>query len=119
MVALESLIEPSLRSVEVRDMIESLIGRVRESGLSETEIESVMGSLRGLNQESIGQAGRKLAGTLDPRTYMGLSAVAFFTKCYVLRSKLVHGQHPIPSRQEIDEHAAQLEVFVADLLCMA
>jgi hypothetical protein len=84
--------------------------------LSMAERMSIIGSLKWLKKESIGQAGRRLAkGRLSGRKYMDKPADRFFTYCYHLRSKLVHGEvHP--PRVEIGRAAANLEVFVSDLL---
>lgn len=45
-----------------------------------------------------------------------MSAPKFFTHCYKLRSDLVHGKFPPPSRDTIDRAAENLESFVSDLL---
>jgi hypothetical protein len=49
-------------------------------------------------------------------TYSGMAPVKFFDHCYQLRSRLVHGQQPFPTSDEVSEVVAQLEVFVSDLL---
>ena len=67
-------------------------------------------------RESVGQAGRWLAHTLGKREYMGKTAPAFFSACYELRSRLVHGHMPRPSRDDVDVTAANLELFVGHLL---
>ncbi len=63
-----------------------------------------------------GQAGRRLARTLEPRRYMDLSPSKFFTRCYEMRSALVHGHVPRPTMIEVDLLAANLTVFVGHLL---
>lgn len=50
-------------------------------------------------------------------TYAGDEPAVFFTRCYALRSRLLHGHLPLPTRAEIDALASSLEVFVANLLC--
>jgi hypothetical protein len=47
---------------------------------------------------------------------MELEAQRFFTKCYDLRSSLVHGSHPRPDRVLIESYLPHLERLVADLL---
>jgi len=42
----------------------------------------------------------------------------FFTGCYEMRSRLVHGAYPRPSRGEVDRRAAALELFVRDILSL-
>ena len=117
MMAVESLVEPRPRAAAVREHVESLIKSTRESGLPPNEVNSLERSLSWLRDESIGQAGRRLAQQLDAKKYKEESAQRFFTHCYEIRSRLLHGIHPVPTRREVDEHAAPLEVFVADLLC--
>lgn len=84
--------------------------------LKDDEIRSIDGTLQYLRNASIGQAGRKLASRLGARTYAGKNPESFFSECYDLRSALVHGGHPRPSRSEVDHLAAPLESFVGDLL---
>jgi hypothetical protein len=117
MMALEALLEPRLRSEEARAHVGRLIEFTKASGLPSSEIDSMIGAIKWLNSESIGQTGRRVARTLEPRTYAGESPATFFTRCYELRSRLMHGHHPLPTRQDVDQRAAGLEIFVADLLC--
>lgn len=116
MMALESLIKPAPRSADSRNHVQQIIKATEQSGLAKSEIESIRGALNWLLDESIGQAGRRLARTLEPRKYNNETPATFFTHCYELRSRLMHGVHPLPTRGEIDAWAAPLEVFVADLL---
>jgi hypothetical protein len=116
MMALESLIEPAPRPEESRRHVQSLIEATKQSGLDKSEVDSIKGALSWLLNESIGQAGRRLARTLEPRKYKDEAPATFFTHCYETRSRLIHGLHPLPTRREIDALAAPLEVFVADLL---
>jgi hypothetical protein len=78
--------------------------------------EAIIGSLRALQQESVGQAGRRLARSLGEREYMGESPPTFFARRYELRSSLVHGHYPRPDFGEVGTRAANLEGFVGDLL---
>ena len=48
--------------------------------------------------------------------YGGKSAKAFFTDCYKVRSALVHGHFPPPSREQVDGLSADLEHFVGHLI---
>jgi hypothetical protein len=77
---------------------------------------SLLGSLRWLRFQSIGQAGRALAATLGNRTYLDMTPSKFFAHCYDLRSRLVHRATSLPERREVDAAVPQLEQFVADLL---
>ena len=116
MMATETLIEPQQRSEAVARHVRELISATETSSLQRQEIESIVGSLKWLYSESIGQAGRRLAESLGGRRYADEEPRQFFTRCYDLRSRLIHGQHPRPGRGEVDQRAAALEVFVSDLL---
>jgi len=116
MMAAETLIEPQPRSEAVAAHVRELVSATQTSSLRREEVESVVGSLRWLYNESVGQAGRRLAQSLGDRRYADEEPQRFFTRCYDLRSKLVHGQYPRPERGDVDQRAATLEVFVSDLL---
>jgi hypothetical protein len=45
-----------------------------------------------------------------------MTPAAFFTRCYEMRSALTHGHLPRPDRGDVDVLAANLEIFVGDLL---
>jgi hypothetical protein len=116
MMAVETLIEPQPRSDEVREHVDALIADTQASDLPDGEIQSIVSSLQWLRDESIGQAGRRLASRLGDRRYVDEQPGRFFTKCYTLRSQLIHGHSPRPTRAEVDSRAAALELFVHDLL---
>jgi hypothetical protein len=116
MMAVESLLEPRPRPAPAQALVRGLIAQVRSSELERSEIDSIVGSLRWLEQDSISRTGRELAKGLSPRTYGGQDPVAFFSDCYRLRSALAHGADPRPSRTEVDLRAARLEPFVAHLI---
>ena len=117
-MAIEALLAPSSRSQNAVAHVESMIAATEESELLSTdEKRSLVGSLKWLKCESINQTGRRLASDLlGERKYMEKKAPAFFSYCYGIRSRLVHGEHPLPTQQEIGSVVAQLEVFVSDLL---
>jgi hypothetical protein len=89
---------------------------LEQADLEGPEAASLRGSLSRLRDESISQAGRRLARELGERQYLGSDPESFFSECYNLRSKLAHGHAPRPERQEVDAHAAELERYVGDLL---
>jgi hypothetical protein len=116
-MAVEALIEPEPRCGESLAHVESLIQQTKNAALSAQERNSMLGTLRWLRVESINQAGRRIAGErLGSRTYIGMTAADFFTRCYQMRSNLVHGNIPVPTFNEIGAIAATLEVFVSELL---
>jgi hypothetical protein len=118
MAALEALIDPQPRPRASIEHVERLIALTRESDLPEREVDSLMGSLKWLKDESIGQAGKRLAGRLGERRYMdgNETPAQFFARCYALRSHLVHGHVPRPAEGDVGSRAASLEVFVGHLL---
>lgn len=117
-MAIEALLEPAERSSAARAHVKQLISATKETDtLSQNEKDSFIGALKWLFNESINQAGRRLArNLLGERSYADRSAESFFSYCYTLRSKLVHGVNPLPSQQDIGSTVAQLEVFVSDIL---
>jgi hypothetical protein len=118
MMAVETLIDPHPRPLPVRAYVEMLITQTEAADLPKEEIESILGTLNGLRDESVGQAGRRLASQLGDRTYMDEAPGKFFAKCYMTRSRLVHGNAPLPPRAAVAKQAASLERFVADLLSL-
>jgi Apea-like HEPN len=117
MMAIESMLEPKERPNDARLYVEQIIEQTKGSKLAELDKTSIIGSLRWLSNESISQTGKRLAESrLGKKLYNELSAPRFFTDCYSLRSKLVHGSMPYPTFEELSGATGALEVFVADLL---
>jgi hypothetical protein len=117
MVAFETLLVQDMRSKEVQKHIKELIHLTdASSAISRDEKNSLIGSLQSLNKESIGQAGRKLVECLGDHTYSGQKPDAFFTSCYEIRSRLVHGSVPRPTRDDIANICISLESLVGDLI---
>jgi hypothetical protein len=116
-MAVETLLDLQPRSDSARAHVTAMI-EVTEANtdLTQSERDSLRGTLTWLQKESIGQAGRRLARTLEPRTYWDKAPAAFFTSCYEMRSALTHGHVPRPDRGDVDILAANLEIFVGDLL---
>lgn len=116
MMAVETLLELKPRSAAAQAHVQALIDATAAADLAESERKSLTGSLSWLLDESIGQAGRRLAKQLETRQYGGRTPSALFTQCYAMRSALVHGRVPRPTRDEVDALAAPLEMFVGHLL---
>ena len=118
MMALETLIEQEPRSAAAVAHLERLKSATRAAELEPGEADSLCGSLDSLaRRESVLSAGRRLAGALGTTEYLpGEPPPVFFTRCYELRSSLVHGHYPRPDRGQVGERAAPLEGFVGDLL---
>ena len=116
-MAVETLLHTSPRCKEAQLHIDELIRLTNDSLiLSEEEKESLKSSLRDIRNKSIGQARRKLADQLAGRNYMDMESKEFIKHCFKLRNKLVHGGIPRPTRHDVDLAAANLELFVGDLL---
>jgi hypothetical protein len=116
MAALETMMTPHPRPEESVTHVDKLIELTRKSGLSDNEVNSITGSLRWLRQESIGQAGKRIAEMLDPNIYMDEAPAIFFRNCYNLRSHLLHGNYPLPTAQEIATRIPHLVKFTSDLI---
>jgi hypothetical protein len=117
MMAMETLISLEPRSDEARRHVDDLVAATRASGLHDSEIQSMIGALAWLKSESISHAGRRVATSLGDRLYAGERPATFFTNCYAMRSNLVHGKYPRPSRDDVDARAATLELFIGHLIC--
>lgn len=116
-MAIEALLVREPRSDVARAHVTAMLEATKANpDLTHSERNSLRGSLKDLLDESIGQAGKRLARTLEPRTYAGQAPDAFFSRCYTMRSELTHGNVPRPNRRDVDALAANLELFVADLL---
>ncbi|MEU5046525.1 hypothetical protein [Streptomyces griseorubiginosus] len=116
-MAIESLLVRQPRSDAARAHVTAMMEATKANvDLNHSERDSLRKSLEDLRNESIGQAGKRLARTLEPRSYAGQAPAAFFSRCYTMRSELTHGNVPRPNRRDVDVLAASLELFVADLL---
>ena len=77
----------------------------------------MLGAIRWLRKESIGQAGRRLVeARLGTRQHDGRNGPNFFTHVYQTRSNLVHGNFSYPTSEMVGGISATLEVFVSELL---
>jgi hypothetical protein len=116
MMAVETLLDRQSRSDAAIGHVDKLIAFTQQSDLPPGEIESLLSGLKDFRKESISSAGRRAAKALGRRYYMRESPAGFFTACYKIRSKLVHGAIPRPSQNEVSARAEALRHFVGDLL---
>jgi hypothetical protein len=115
--AIESISEPKARSPEAVKHVEMLIELTRDSGLPDSEIRSMEGTLNWLRRESILKTGRDLVDRfLDGKEYGGQVAKKFFQHCYGVRSDLVHRGKPSDDTINLRTLVGQLDQLVADLL---
>jgi len=113
----EALLQPLVRSNEVQSLVAEFEATTRQSAIDRDTKESIFGSLQWLRCQSIGQAGRELARQLVPNElFDGQSSANFFTRCYDLRSQILH--HGGIAQESVDIlHLANVaETFVARLL---
>lgn len=116
-MAIEASLQPMDREKQAQDHVERLIDLTANSGLSDSEKTSMIGSLKWLYQESIGKTGKRLANTLlGNEKYTNQTPAAFFTKCYTFRSQLMHNGTLSDHKTRLDSWVGELERFVADLL---
>jgi hypothetical protein len=116
MMALETLMEQRDRDQTTQEHVQRLIAITAEATIEKNEKHSITSSLELLMQESISQAGKRLADSLGDRRYADRSPKQFFTDCYELRSVLAHGRFPRPSRDDVNRLATPLQRFVGDLI---
>jgi hypothetical protein len=117
MMAVEALIDPAPKTPEAQQYVADFQAKVENSSLNSSEKDSFLGSLEWLRQESISMAGQRLASErLSDKTYLDKTPPKFFSYVYSIRSNLVHGTMPFPTFREVSFIAANLEVFVSDLL---
>jgi|WetSurMetagenome_2_1015567.scaffolds.fasta_scaffold36885_5 hypothetical protein len=113
----EALLEPSARSDKERELIDSLVNFIKDADIGNEERQSILGSLMWLYKQSISQSLRKMAEEhLGGKTYDKLPAAKFITVCYEARSTLVHTGGVNESQVNIGVLAAQLNIYLSDLL---
>ena len=115
--AIEMLLEKSPRPDPVVRHVDQLIEITKETDLPVGEKCSLEGSLKWLRCHSIRSSGRKFVqDRLGVREYGGRQAVRFFLDCYDMRNRLLHGDLPFPSRQEVSTLASPLGEMVGHLI---
>lgn len=117
-MCIEVIIESQKKPTDVQQHIENLIEITKNAeNIEKTQKCALIQGLKYLKNESIGQAGRRIIREhLANRKYNDMDAVKFFTHCYNLRSRLVHGSVPLPSADEIRSVILELQQLVAHLL---
>ncbi|MFB9963877.1 hypothetical protein [Sinosporangium siamense] len=119
MMAVETIIKRDDRSLTVVAHVNDLFKQTKQADLPVRERDALLGALRDLRKQSIGQAGQALASMLGDQQFADETPADFFKKCYTLRSQLVHGTVPRPSREVVGQRAATLQIMVGKLLSMA
>ena len=115
--AVEALLEPLKRSDGVQALVEELEAKTRQSTVDKLTRDSIISSLERVRYQSISQAGRTLAHRLLPdELFDGQPSVEFFTRCYDLRSKILHRGTIAEASVGMGKLANDMERFVAQLL---
>jgi hypothetical protein len=114
--AVETLADRDLRAPEVLDAVDRMIAEVKSLPVEARIRDSLRGGLRDLRYESIAQACGRLAARLGDVKYQDEPPVQFFSRCYTMRSHLVHGALPRPDLNDVRQRAGNLQRFVADIL---
>ena len=118
--AVEALLEPVRRSDKTEALVEILKSMTQKSDIDEPTRESIIGSLERLRYQSIRQAGRMLADRLIPsERFDRQSSAEFFSRCYDLRSQILHRGTAGNASADIWYLANAMEGFVAKLLFAA
>jgi hypothetical protein len=116
MMALEALIVPLPFDGVRADAVASVITYARTLDLDPSARDSLAARVRNLGEESIGQAGKRVATGLGDRLYGDRDAPSFFTYCYNMRSVIVHGSEDRPDPAELHDATAALLSFTRDLI---
>lgn len=113
----ESILNPEDRSENAKALVDELRRLTKSIDLDKRERCSILGSLNWLDKDSISQSLRKMASTYLPeKNYDGMSSEKFIKKCYDARSNLVHTGGVDEKKFNVDMLAANLEVYMADML---
>jgi hypothetical protein len=118
--AVEALLEQPKRSDDVETLVEEFKDKTRQSMVDETTKASIIGGLERLKNQSIGQAGRELSNQLLPKElFDGQASADFFSRCYGLRSQVLHDGTILAEGEDIWHLANVMEEFVNRLLLAA
>ncbi len=113
----EALLEPLKRANEVEALVEEFKAKTRQSTIDQSTRNSIIGSLERLRHQSISQAGCAFAGRLIPNElFDGQSSADFFSRCYELRSQILHRGKREDESVDVLYLANIMEGFVAKLL---
>jgi len=113
----EALLEPLKRANEVEALVEEFKAKTRQSTIDQSTRDSIIGSLERLRHQSISQAGCALAGRLIPNElFDGQSSAEFFSRCYELRSQILHRGKIEDELVDVLDLANSMEGLVAKLL---
>ncbi len=114
--AIEALVTQEEHPAEVGKFVKSAKSELKSLPIQDDVKVSINGSLERLRFQSISQAGKLLVQRLLPDAqYQGMSACDYFTKCYGLRSQILHNG-VADGNEDMLQLANATEEFVANLL---
>ena len=115
--AIEAILTIEDRSDAVASVVAVLMTSLEAAtSLTPSERNQLSGALNKAKKESINQAGKEVALTLNGRLYDEKRPDKFFGDIYGARSDLVHGNIGRPTTAEVSRLAPIVETFVIDLL---
>lgn len=114
--AAEALIEPAYRSPTVRDAATALLEKLDTLDLGDTDRKRLRSQVGQLKKESIKEAGARLFAEHLTSTVTDESPSLYFTACYDLRSRIVHGTPAVADEEEAASRAPGLEIVVGRLI---
>ncbi|WP_166371990.1 HEPN domain-containing protein [Psychromonas sp. SA13A] len=116
-LAAEAILVIDSKNEKVKAVVKELISVVRSTELSESEQNSIAGSLKWLKKDSISLSLKKMAiEYLSEKQYNGVDSHIFIKECYDARSKLVHEGGVDESKYNISRLASAMEVYMSDML---
>ncbi len=116
-LAAESILTPHDRPADVQALVDELKRYTKDSEITESEKNSILGSLNWLYKDSISKSLQKMATQYLPeKSYDGISSEVFIQRCYNARSKLVHSGKVEETKYNVGTLAANLEVYMKDML---
>lgn len=116
-MAMESLLKQKERSKDAVELVKQFKTMLQESIIDEDTKNSMLGSLKFLEKESINQGLQRLANNyLHDKTYNDSPANKFIKHCYNIRSKLVHDGETSETTEKLLTLTGQLKNFVSDFL---
>ncbi len=115
-LAMEQIIEKEMRSQDAQELIDQLIQATYASPLSDTEKESLVGSLGYLKEQSFSSAFTSFARRItSPESIHGMSVKKFVSKCIKLRNKIAHNV-AISEMSDIEEYTKHLRNLAMSIL---
>jgi hypothetical protein len=113
----EALLEPAPRSHVAQEFVTKTQDEVEQLNLDAATKKSMRSSLEWLKSESIGQSGRALVERhLGSAQYDNVEAKRFFSRCYGVRSEILHNGSPSDAKLDLLDMTNTLQDLVRDLL---